>query len=283
MRARKLSVVGPIGVGKTSFVNIAHVVMKARAMPIASVPEWLSDLHLKLSIDQPREYARDFQTAMVTLAGVRNIMAEVLNKMGNWVIVERPIEENPIFAVAKQLETNSECLTVEYMSTFYITWVNFIRHIHFDKTSAEPEPLNDMDTTIFLWGSLPTLMTRINTRAREAELHMVPEYMKTLQALYFIWLVMNYPLGNILVVDWNEHCESQALYTRVDKVITDVSQDLTFDETNTVEVDLQGFLLLAFAEKEREMKRVLKGLFVRARLNLKGEVPSVYNCFKQLK
>jgi hypothetical protein len=126
-----------------------------------------------------------------------------------------------------------------------------------------------------LWGSLSTLMTRINRRAREAELKMVPDYMKTLQVLYFLWMVLNYPRGNITVVDWNEHCETkEQLQANVLEVLKTVHRPC--DESLTVELNIETFLAMPFESQTTEMKRVTKSLFKRARLNLKGEVPELY-------
>lgn len=267
-----IGVIGGIGVGKTTFIKMAVRALQSHDVPAISLAEWLSEPHLKMSIENPVEWATHFQTGMVTLAIVRNLLASE-RKRTHTVIIERPIEENPIFAVCKYLETNGKGLDDRYMSQFYGPWVEFSRRIKLEPIACDAN--NDTDCIVMLWGSLSTLMTRINSRAREAELLMVPDYMKTLQVLYFVWLVLNYPRGKITVVDWNEHCETEEqLQDNVLNVLKTVRR--TFDDSQTVELNIETFLGLPFESQTSEMKRVTKSLFKRARLNLKGEVPAIY-------
>ena len=173
-----IAVAGNIGVGKSTLVNLLCQYLDWQPFfePVTENP-YLADFYRDMS-------AWSFQSQIFFLTHRLRMHQELLHIAGS-VIQDRSIyEDAEIFAHNLYLQGYFNPRDYDTYHTLYQTLSEFL-----------PPP----DLVIYLRSSVPTLVTRITSRARDYERTINPAYLNQLNALYESWIA-SFTLCPILTV-----------------------------------------------------------------------------------
>jgi len=173
-----IAVAGNIGVGKSTLVNLLCQYLDWQPFfePVTENP-YLADFYRDMS-------AWSFQSQVFFLTHRLRMHQELLHIAGS-VIQDRSIyEDAEIFAHNLYLQGYFNPRDYDTYHTLYQTLSEFL-----------PPP----DLVIYLRSSVPTLVNRITSRARDYERTINPAYLNQLNALYESWIA-SFTLCPILTV-----------------------------------------------------------------------------------
>jgi deoxyadenosine/deoxycytidine kinase len=162
-----IAVAGNIGVGKSTLVNLLCQYLDWQPFfePVTENP-YLADFYQDMS-------AWSFQSQIFFLTHRLRMHQELLHISGS-VIQDRSIyEDAEIFAHNLYLQGYFNPRDYDTYRTLYQTLSEFL-----------PPP----DLVIYLRGSVPTLLRRITSRARDYERTINPAYLDQLNGLYESWI-----------------------------------------------------------------------------------------------
>ncbi|MDD2921980.1 MAG: deoxynucleoside kinase [Anaerolineales bacterium] len=173
-----IAVAGNIGVGKSTLVKMLSAEMKWEPFyePVTENP-YLADFYQNMSA-----WAFHSQVFFLTHR-LRSHMQ--LTQSLNSVVQDRSVyEDAEIFA--QNLYRQGNMIERDYKTyrELYETTAQF---------------LNPPDLVIYLRASVPTLMNRINSRGRDYERKITPEYLQNLNDLYESW-IENFTLCPVLAI-----------------------------------------------------------------------------------
>ncbi len=162
-----IAIAGNIGVGKSTLVKMLSAEMKWEPFyePVGENP-YLADFYQNMS-------AWAFHSQIFFLA--RRLRAHFnMAQRPNSVVQDRSVyEDAEIFAQNLYRQGNIQERDYKTYRDLYETAAQFL-----------PPP----DLIIYLRASVPTLMKRINSRGRDYERKITPEYLQNLNGLYESWI-----------------------------------------------------------------------------------------------
>jgi deoxyadenosine/deoxycytidine kinase len=210
-----IAVAGNIGVGKSTLVNLLCQYLDWQPFfePVTENP-YLADFYQNMS-------AWSFQSQIFFLTHRLRMHQELLRIAGS-VIQDRSIyEDAEIFAHNLYLQGYLNSRDYNTYRTLYLTLSEFL-----------PPP----DLVIYLRASVPTLLHRITSRARDYERTINPAYLEQLNGLYESWIsgftlcpVLTVPADDLDYVAHPSHLELvarkvQEKLTGKDEVIFSASE-----------------------------------------------------------
>ncbi len=208
-----IAVAGNIGVGKSTLVKMlcAEMGWEPFYEPVAENP-YLADFYQNMS-------AWAFHSQVFFLTHRLRAHFNLMQRSAS-VVQDRSIyEDAEIFA--ENLFRQGNMMERDYRTyrELYETTVQFL-----------PPP----DLVIYLRASVPTLMNRINSRGREYERKIAPEYLQNLNDLYESW-IENFTLCPVLAIpaddlDYVAHPgHLRLIAAKVDKKLSG-KEEVVFDE-----------------------------------------------------
>ena len=199
-------VCGPIGVGKSTLLRDAEKTA-GQECAVATFVEYLNQPFFNDYVADPKAHAFSFQLAMMQSACTRVLAAEsTVRALGGsplHVIVERPAQENVVFAWA-----NHRHGAMDIADTG-----RYLRYIG-DMTSAQKERSPSVDSVaVYLWAPESTTIDRMIERGRLSEDAYVDSYLECLADSYFravmesllLFEDQRMPVLPYIVVDWSEY------------------------------------------------------------------------------
>jgi len=199
-----IAVAGNIGVGKSTLVNLLCQYLDWQPFfePVTENP-YLADFYQNMS-------AWSFQSQIFFLTHRLRMHQELLHITGS-VIQDRSIyEDAEIFAHNLYLQGYFNPRDYDTYRTLYQTLSEFL-----------PPP----DLVIYLRASVPTLLHRITSRARDYERSMNPAYLDQLNGLYESWIA-GFTLCPVLTVPADD-LDYVAHPSHLDLVARKVQEKLT--------------------------------------------------------
>lgn len=147
---------------------------------------------------EPTVWSDHFQTIMYMRAHSRELVASA--QQCDVTFIERPTEENPVFAQANVEMGN---MTAVYYDSFY-------QHLLENMRVAPP-----LDLLVFLYVKPDIAAERRKRRDRVSEDLMPADYLRCLDNAYFNWIVKLCATKRILLIDWNTFGDTDALLERI--------------------------------------------------------------------
>lgn len=173
-----ISVAGNIGAGKSSLVRLLSQRMSWQPFyePVANNP-YLTDFYADM-----RTWA--FQSQVYFLTHRLRVYRELADCQESVILDRSLYEDAEIFARGLAMQGYMEARDYETYDALYQTLLRFL-----------PSP----DLVIYLRASVPTLLARIQKRARDYERAISREYLEMLNSAYENWIA-NFTLCPVLTV-----------------------------------------------------------------------------------
>jgi deoxyadenosine/deoxycytidine kinase len=186
-----VGVCGGIAAGKTTLTRL--IAGKFPGQVLSSEEEVDSTL-LEMYINESSEYATHFQTVMLSEASSRERL--IASGLGDNMLslVERPYEENVVFARANTVAGN---MSLRYYQTWYAAYLRRVERL--SKVSKH---------LVFLFVSAEERARRQAIRSRRGEENYRSDYFVLLDDCYFEFVLQMAAEKRMLVIDW--HCEAQS-------------------------------------------------------------------------
>jgi len=187
---KKLGIAGKIAAGKSTFLRNAKTYLETKSIRPIVEEEKVDGVLLQAYIGNPKEFASDFQTERAGACHHRQAIVNVKREaFGNEqvALVERPLYENLVFALANQRCGN---LTTSYIEDFY-------------KPMLELKNNLPCDLIIYLHVTDERSVHNQAVRDRAGEDAYRSEYLAVLGDEYFDFVLEHVEKRKMLVIDWS--------------------------------------------------------------------------------
>lgn len=206
-KGKKVGVSGEIAAGKSVLcANLKSVFQQ-------HLPDWkvffsqesVPVARLNQCINDPKRWSDHFQTVMFDRAVSRQAVCNYAAP--DAFIMERPPEENVVFAVANSRPEIGN-MSAEYFHEWY-------KHAYYEHVNEAGE----MDLLVYLFAPDTVLNQRRKERDRIGEDHYESLYMTVLGDTFFRWAIERASKRKLLVLDWTKYGDPVLVLAEISKYL----------------------------------------------------------------
>jgi len=196
---------GPIGAGKSTLVLKLQKKYNQLFGEEAAVSE-VEEVHdnlLSMYIKYPEEYGTHFQSTMLTYASMRHKVLQKEKAKGKFCIIERPLDENVVFAKAN---VHSGSISDRYWNEWSVPSLQNFNN---------PRP----DLIVFLYVRSKASEENMKMRNRANEKDYKRDDLTILADEYFDCVIRHAREKRMLVVDWNGFGKTSGVLAKISDIL----------------------------------------------------------------